>query len=80
MRKTSSPEQVTDPAKDSDSTDHVVTQKEWFKNNRKLDTVVNKPDGGITYVEGIGEDDISTKESKGVNFVVELKQVLYVPG
>ena len=65
---------------DSGSTDHVITQKEWFKNYRKIKTVVNKPHGRKAIVEGVGEVEISAKDSKGANFVLELKQVLNEPG
>ena len=43
---------------DSGSTDHVIVNKNWFKNMKPIDTTVTNPDGGDTKVLGIGEVEV----------------------
>ena len=49
---------------DSDSTDHVIVNKNWFKNIKALDTTVTNPDAGDTKVLGI-EVEILAEDVNG---------------
>ena len=48
---------------DSGSTEHVIVQKNWFRNLRELDTSVTNPDGGNTKILGI-EVQILAKDTQ----------------
>ena len=51
---------------DSGSTDHMLTDKTWFKNYQILDTTVNNPNGGKTKVNGTGDVDVEARDTKSV--------------
>ena len=65
---------------DSGSTDHVIVQKNWFRNLKELNTVVTNPDGGNTKVLGIGEVVVLAKDIQGKALPLVLKNALFVPG
>ena len=69
----------TDLVVDSGRTDHMMTDKTWFKNYQKLETRVNNPDGGITKAEGIGDVDVQARDTKGVLHKLTFEKVLHVP-
>ena len=65
---------------DSGSTDHVIVNKNWFKNMKPIDTTVTNPDGGDTKVLGIGEVEILAKDVNGKTKPLVLRKALFVPG
>ena len=64
---------------DSGSTDHVIVNKNWFKNMKEVDTTVTNPDGGNTKVLAIGEVDVLAQDVKGRTKPLVLRKTLYVP-
>ena len=65
---------------DSGSTDHVIVNKNWFKNFKEIETTVTNPDGGNTSVLGIGEVEVLAKDVKGKTKSLVLRKALFVPG
>ena len=64
----------------SGSTDHVIVNKNWFKNLKEIETTVTNPDGGNTNVLGIGESEVLAKDVKGKTKSLVLRKALFVPG
>ena len=65
---------------DSGSTEHVIVNKNCFKNLKEKDTTVTNLDGGNTKVLGIGEVEVVAQDVKGMTKPLVLRKPLYVPG
>ena len=44
----------------------MTIDKIWFKNYQKLEIIFNNPDVGKTKVDGIGDVEVETQDTKGV--------------
>ena len=65
---------------DSESTDHIVVNKTWFKSIGEIDTTVTNPGGGNTKVLRKGQVEVLAKDIKGRTKPLILRKALYVPG
>ena len=70
----------TDLVLDSSSTDHIMTDKTWFKNNyQNPETTVNNQGVGKTKVEGKRDLDVEARDTEAVVHKLTFEKILHVP-